>query len=106
MDANFRLKSRLRGAINKEPSLGLGWSYFVDDALYSDFIKGHIDQNEVRVNGHLLEVDLLTAGIDTLLRWFSGTPQHAHQKVKRSPCNWYCCRQQRSSPTLSAIGYG
>jgi hypothetical protein len=54
MDANFRLKSRLWGAINKEPTLGLGWSYFVDNAPYSDFIKGYIDQNEVRVNSHLL----------------------------------------------------
>jgi hypothetical protein len=47
MDANFRLKSRLRGTINKEPTLGLGWSYFVDDAPYSNFIKDYIDQKEV-----------------------------------------------------------
>jgi hypothetical protein len=47
MDANFRLKSRLRGTINKEPTLGLGWSYFVNNGPYSDFIKDYVDQEEV-----------------------------------------------------------
>ena len=47
MDANFRLRSRLRGTINKEPTLGLGWAYFVDNKPYSDFIKDYVDQEEV-----------------------------------------------------------
>jgi hypothetical protein len=47
MDANFRLKSRLRSATNKEPSLGLGWSYFVDNGPYTDFIKDYMDEDEV-----------------------------------------------------------
>jgi len=48
MDANFRLKSRLRGAINKEPALGVGWAYFVDNGPYSEFIKKFVDEDEVR----------------------------------------------------------
>ena len=47
MDANFRLKSRLRSTINKEPTLGIGWSYFVDNGPYSSFIKDYIDGDEV-----------------------------------------------------------
>jgi hypothetical protein len=39
MDANFQLKSRLCRSVNREPTLGLGWSYFVDNGPYSDFIK-------------------------------------------------------------------
>lgn len=51
MDANFRLKSKLRGGLGKspqEPALGLGWSYFVDNGPYSDFIKDYVQQDEVR----------------------------------------------------------
>jgi hypothetical protein len=50
MDANFRLKSRLRGAMNKEPMLGLGWGYFVNNEPYSDFIKDYVDEEEVCSN--------------------------------------------------------
>jgi hypothetical protein len=53
MDANFRLKSRLRG-INKEPALGLGWAYFVDNGPYSDFIKEYVDEEEVCAGDTLL----------------------------------------------------
>jgi hypothetical protein len=49
MDANFRLKSKLHSALNKDPVLGPGWSYFVDNGPYSDFIKGYVDQDEVSV---------------------------------------------------------
>jgi hypothetical protein len=47
MDANFRLKSRLQAAINKEPRLGLGWGYFVNNEPYFDFIKDYVDEEEV-----------------------------------------------------------
>jgi hypothetical protein len=47
MDANFRLKSRLRGGVNKEPALGLGWAYFVNNGPYAEFIKDYVDQEEV-----------------------------------------------------------
>ena len=47
MDANFRLKSRLRGGVNKEPALRLGWAYFVNNGPYAEFIKDYVDQEEV-----------------------------------------------------------
>jgi hypothetical protein len=47
MDANFRLKSRLRGSKNKEPILGLGWGYFMNNGPYLDFIKDYVDKDEV-----------------------------------------------------------
>lgn len=48
MDANFRLKSRLRTTLNREPTLGLGLSYFVDNERYTDFVKNYVDQEEVQ----------------------------------------------------------
>ena len=47
MDANYQLKSRLRASINKELMLGIGWSYFVNNRPYSDFLKDYVDENEV-----------------------------------------------------------
>jgi hypothetical protein len=47
MDANFRLMSRLRSSIFKDPSLGPGWAYFVDNGPYTDFIKDYVDMEEV-----------------------------------------------------------
>lgn len=47
MDANFRLKSKLRSASTKDPKMGLGWAYFVDNAPYSEFLKDYVDQDEV-----------------------------------------------------------
>ena len=49
MDANFRLKSRLR-SLTKDPNLGLGMSYFVDNGPYSDFVKYYVDQDEVCIH--------------------------------------------------------
>jgi hypothetical protein len=46
MDANFRLRSRLRG-INKDPEMGLGWAYFMNNGPYSEFIKDYVDLEEV-----------------------------------------------------------
>ena len=47
MDANFRLMSRLRSSIFKDPSLGPGWAYFVDHSPYADFLKDYVDLEEV-----------------------------------------------------------
>jgi hypothetical protein len=47
MDANFRLRSKLRAALAKDPTLGSGLSYCVDYLPYSDFIKNYVDQDEV-----------------------------------------------------------
>jgi hypothetical protein len=61
MDANFRLKSRLRNTTNKELTLGMGLSYFVDNGPYSEFIKNYIDKEEVCAHDQLIGVYLLTA---------------------------------------------
>ena len=47
MDANFCMMSRLRRLIFKDPSLGPGWAYFVDNGPYTDFIKEYVDMEEV-----------------------------------------------------------
>ena len=50
MDANFWLKSRLQGPINRELTLGLGCSYFVNNGPYSDFIKDYINEDEMHIS--------------------------------------------------------
>lgn len=46
MDANYRLRSKLRGIIT-DPHLSPGWSYFVDHVPYAKFVANYIDQAEV-----------------------------------------------------------
>ncbi|KZP13327.1 hypothetical protein FIBSPDRAFT_913099 [Athelia psychrophila] len=46
MDANFRLRSKLRG-ISVDPHLSPGWSYFVNHAPYATFIADYVDQVEI-----------------------------------------------------------
>jgi len=92
IDANFRLKSRLRGSNNREPTMGLGWSYFVDNGPYSDFIKDYVDEDEVcTFNKYMIQWPLLTPTVDSDMCWFPGAPQHAHQEVERSSRNRYGC---------------
>jgi hypothetical protein len=57
MDANFRLRSRLRG-INKDPAMGIGWAYFVNNTPYSEFIKEYVDLEEVCAREKLLVDDI------------------------------------------------
>lgn len=47
MDANFRLKSRLRGPLARDPPLGPGFSYFVEFGAYADFIHDYTDEEDV-----------------------------------------------------------
>lgn len=49
MDANFRLKNRLRSSVRGDPSLGSGWAYFVNDGEYRDHIMQYATQEEVRI---------------------------------------------------------
>lgn len=48
MDANFRLKNRLRPRSRTDPGLGTGWAYFVEDDEYRDHILQYVTQEEVR----------------------------------------------------------
>lgn len=52
MDANFRLRSKLRG-ISLDPHLSPGWAYFVNHAPYATFIADYVDQVEVRASNLL-----------------------------------------------------
>ena len=47
MDANFKLKSKERGI--RDPELAPGWSYFVHEEQYQEFLKNHVDQPEVDI---------------------------------------------------------
>lgn len=49
MDANFRLRSKLRGVGLTDITLNSGLAYFVDNKPYADFIKDYVDQEEVGV---------------------------------------------------------
>lgn len=46
-DANFRLDSRLVSSTERDPGLGTGFSYFVEDEPYQAWILKHVDQEEL-----------------------------------------------------------
>ncbi|KAG6809044.1 hypothetical protein H0H92_001819, partial [Tricholoma furcatifolium] len=45
-DANFRLKNRLRSSEEKDPSLSLGWAYFVSTDEYLEHLAKYVDEDE------------------------------------------------------------
>lgn len=47
MDANFRLKNRLRSNSKEDPGLGTGWAYFVPEEPYREHIMKFVSQEEV-----------------------------------------------------------
>ncbi|KAJ7048988.1 hypothetical protein C8F01DRAFT_1266129 [Mycena amicta] len=47
LDANFRLKNRLRANERHDPSLGSGWSYFVDDEPYKEHLRDYVAEEDV-----------------------------------------------------------
>lgn len=47
MDANFRLKNRLRARSRVDPGLGTGWAYFVADEEYRVHVLAHATEEEV-----------------------------------------------------------
>ncbi|KAI0038982.1 hypothetical protein FA95DRAFT_1585382 [Auriscalpium vulgare] len=47
VDANFRLKNRLRSSKTLDPGLNTGKAYFVGDAEYEDHLAKYIDQDEM-----------------------------------------------------------
>ena len=48
LDACFRLKWRIISSESKDPGLGTGWGYFVEDEPYREYILSVTDQDEVR----------------------------------------------------------
>ena len=47
MDANFRLKLKSRGI--KDPELGSGLAYFVNNAKFEAHLKNHVGQDNVGI---------------------------------------------------------
>ncbi|KAJ7081651.1 hypothetical protein B0H15DRAFT_924210 [Mycena belliarum] len=47
VDANFRLKNRIRKNEHDDPSFGSGWGYMVDDAPYREHLKGYVAEKDV-----------------------------------------------------------
>ena len=48
IDANFRLKRRAVSNETRDPALGSGWGYFVEDSDYRAHLREYVDQDEVR----------------------------------------------------------
>lgn len=49
MDANFRLKNRLRSSDTADPGLHTGLAYFVPNEEYKSHILKHVSQKDVSV---------------------------------------------------------
>ncbi|KAJ7470051.1 hypothetical protein B0H11DRAFT_1730903 [Mycena galericulata] len=47
LDANFRLKNRLRANEHQDPSLGSGMSYFVESAAYKEHLRKYVAEKDV-----------------------------------------------------------
>ncbi|RDX40319.1 hypothetical protein OH76DRAFT_1459536 [Lentinus brumalis] len=57
IDACFRLKRRDVSDTNKDPILGSGWAYFVEDTGYHEVLAGYGDQKEMSTCTGLSAVD-------------------------------------------------
>ncbi|KAJ7432257.1 hypothetical protein B0H11DRAFT_1760772 [Mycena galericulata] len=47
LDANFRLKNRLRANEHQDPSLGSGMSYFVESSAYKEHLRNYVAEKDV-----------------------------------------------------------
>ncbi|KAJ7054003.1 hypothetical protein C8F01DRAFT_1260221 [Mycena amicta] len=47
LDANFRLKNRIRANERQDPSLGPGWGCFVDDGPYKDHLRNYVVEEDI-----------------------------------------------------------
>ena len=106
MDANFRLRSKLRGAHNKNHTLGPGWSYFVNNGPYADFIKDYVDQEEVSALATIDRAQLIYTHADQDLCRVPSPPQHAHKKIERTVCDGNGGSQLHSPSDVSSAGTG
>ena len=50
LDANFRLRRRAISNEQRDPALGSGCGYFVQDSSYQDYLKQQVDGDEVSYN--------------------------------------------------------
>ncbi|KAJ7079314.1 hypothetical protein C8R43DRAFT_1143270 [Mycena crocata] len=69
VDANFKLKNRLRANERFDPSLGPGWGAFVEPEGYKEHLKGYVGENDISTCiafAALLQKDTrLTTGLRT-----------------------------------------
>jgi hypothetical protein len=66
LDACFRLKRRIVSSEKKDPGLGTGWGYFVEDEPYRKYLLTVTDQDEVRSSATLLQaLCIVTSGFYT-----------------------------------------
>ncbi len=56
MDANLRLKNQLVSSFSRDPPLGLGWAYFVEQAPYEEYIKKLMHEDDVSLPLHMVVV--------------------------------------------------
>ncbi|KAK7000631.1 hypothetical protein R3P38DRAFT_2797322 [Favolaschia claudopus] len=47
VDANFRLKNRIRSNELEDPSLGPGWGYWVEPESYKNHLKNYVNEKEI-----------------------------------------------------------
>jgi hypothetical protein len=47
VDANFRLKNRMRANEINDPSLGPGWGYWVEPGRYKRHLKKYVGEKDV-----------------------------------------------------------
>ncbi|KAJ7184066.1 hypothetical protein C8R46DRAFT_1208297 [Mycena filopes] len=69
LDANFKLKNRIRANERYDPSLGPGWGAFVEPTGYKEHLKNYVGENDIStciVFAALLQKDTrLTTGLRT-----------------------------------------
>lgn len=55
LDANFRLKNRLRANERDDPPLGDGWGYIVEDKPYKEHLRTYVAEKDV--SGPVIQVE-------------------------------------------------
>jgi hypothetical protein len=68
VDANFRLKNRMRANEIDDPPLGPGWGYWVEPTKYREHLKNYV---------HKKDVSQLVRARDRLMDFNAG--QHLHR---------------------------
>lgn len=53
IDANFRLKRRAVSSNDRDPALGSGWGYFVEDSPYLQHVLRYANQEDVSASDTL-----------------------------------------------------
>ncbi|KAK6967162.1 CxC2 domain-containing protein [Favolaschia claudopus] len=47
MDANYRMRNRLRANEKDDPPLGSGWGYLVEESKYHEHLRGYVGEEDV-----------------------------------------------------------